>query len=59
VQESTNLTLGFISSNVTVSESADQTGILVPAQYQRRQFTVPISGDKKFYRVRGTLDGDQ
>jgi hypothetical protein len=59
VQESTNLTLGFISSNVTVSESADQTGILVPAQYQRRQFTVPISGDKKFYRVLGILVGDQ
>jgi hypothetical protein len=59
VQETTNLTLGFISSNVTVSESSDQTGILVPAQYQRRQFTVPISGDKKFYRVLGTLVGDQ
>jgi hypothetical protein len=56
VQESTNLNLGFVSSNVTVSESPDQTGILVPAQYQRRQFTVPTTGSKKFYRIQATLD---
>ena len=56
VQESTNLNNGFISSNVTVSESSDQSGILVPAQYQRREFTVPLTGDKKFYRIKATLN---
>jgi hypothetical protein len=56
VQESTNLNLGFVSSNVTVSESPDQTGLLVPAQYQRRQFTVPTTVPKKFYRIQATLD---
>ncbi len=56
VQESTNLNLGFVSSNVTVSASDNQTGILVPDQYQRREFTVPTTGDKKFYRIRATLD---
>ena len=59
VQESTNLTLGFISSNVTVSRSTDQNGILLPLQYERREFTVPTSGDKKFYRIQATLVGDE
>ena len=56
VQESTNLTLGFISSNVTASRSTDQNGILVPAQYERREFTVPTTESKKFYRIQATLN---
>jgi hypothetical protein len=59
VQETTNLTTGFVSSNVTVSAPLDQSGILLPDQYQRRQFTVPTTGpttgSKKFYRVQATL----
>ena len=56
VQETTNLNTGFVSSNATVIESPDQTGILVPAQYQRRQFTVPTIESKKFYRIQATLN---
>ena len=55
VQETTNLTTGFVSSNVTVSAPLDQSGLLLPDQYQRRQFTVPTTGSKKFYRVQATL----
>ena len=55
VQETTNLNAGFVSSNATVSVSDNQTGTLVPVQYQRRQFTVPIADPKKFYRVHATL----
>jgi len=56
VQETHDLTVGFVSSNASVSMSDDQTGILIPAQYQRRQFTVPMTDPKKFYRVRATLN---
>lgn len=56
VQETTNLNNGFVPSAVSVTESTDQSGILVPAQYQRRQFTVPMTDPKKFYRIRATLN---
>lgn len=56
VQETTNLNLGFEPSAVLVSVSDDQSGILLPDQYQRRQFTVPTTGSKKFYRIQATLD---
>jgi hypothetical protein len=58
VQETTNLNTGFVLSNATVSVSNDQTGILAPLQYQRRQFTVPMADPKKFYRVHATPSGN-
>jgi hypothetical protein len=58
VQETTNLNAGFVSSNASVSVSDNQTGILVPDQYQRRQFTVPMADPKKFYRVHATPSGN-
>ena len=58
VQETTNLNAGFVSSNASVSVSDNQTGILVPVQYQRRQFTVPMADPKKFYRVHATPSGN-
>jgi hypothetical protein len=58
VQETADLRTGFATSNATVTASPDQNGILAPGQYQRRQFTVPMTGPKKFYRVVGLLQTD-
>lgn len=55
VQSTTNLVTGFSNDNtVNVIPSPDQSGILLPAQYQRRQFTVTIPASKIFYRVVAT-----
>jgi autotransporter-associated beta strand protein len=55
VQATADLAVGpWTNSAVTVSNSLNQTGILVPAEYERREFTVPASA-KDFYRVRATI----
>jgi autotransporter-associated beta strand protein len=55
VQSTADLAVGpWTNSAVTVSNSLNQTGILVPAEYERREFTVPASS-KNFYRVQGTI----
>ena len=55
VQSTTNLVTGFTNDSVTVIPSSDQTGILLPAQYQRLEFTVPAPAKKVFYRVQATI----
>jgi len=55
VQTTTNLATGpWTPTEVTVTVAGDQTGILIPADYERRQFSVPASG-KNFYRVQATI----
>ena len=56
VQKSTALTNGWTpATGLTISNSLNQTGILIPADYERKEFIIPASG-KDFYRVRGTID---
>jgi fibronectin-binding autotransporter adhesin len=56
VQSTTNLTSGpWGSAGITPTVSTNQSGILIPADYERRQFSVPASG-KDFYRVQGTIN---
>jgi autotransporter-associated beta strand protein len=56
VQSTTNLASGpWGSASITPSVSTNQSGILIPADYERRQFSVPASG-KSFYRVQGTIN---
>jgi len=55
VQSTTNLAVGLWASNaVTVSNSANTNGINIPADYERKEFTVPAAG-KEFYRVQATI----
>jgi autotransporter-associated beta strand protein len=55
VEATADLAVGpWTNSAVTVSNSLNQTGILVPAEYERREFTVPASA-KDFYRVRAAI----
>jgi len=51
VQSTTNLVSGFTNNPVLVTVSTDQPGVLLPDQYERRQFTAPITGSKIFFRV--------
>ena len=56
VQKSSALTNGWsAATGLTISNSLDQTGILIPADYERKEFEVPASG-KDFYRVQGTIN---
>ncbi|MEI8387953.1 MAG: hypothetical protein WCG76_10155, partial [Verrucomicrobiota bacterium] len=56
VQSTINLVTGFaVDNTVNVIPSSDQTGILLPSQYQRREFTVPVPAGKVFYRVNATI----
>ena len=55
VQSTTNLVTGFaVDNTVNVIPSGDQTGILLPEQYERREFTVPAPASKVFYRIKAT-----
>jgi 6-phosphogluconolactonase (cycloisomerase 2 family) len=56
VQSSTNLEAGFVDATDLNVIEVSPDGILVPSQYHRVQFTVPLAGDRKFYRVRATPD---
>ena len=62
IQSTGNLTLGFgtASDVLNLTPTTDQTGIQ-PADfpYVRWEFQAPISGEKKFYRVRALPQGDQ
>jgi len=56
VQSATNLTTGpWIESGITPTIATDQGGVLIPTDYERREFTVPASG-KSFFRVRATIN---
>ena len=62
IQSTGNLTLGFgtASDVLNITPAANQTGIqAVDFPYVRWQFQAPISGDRKFYRVRALPQGDQ
>ncbi len=54
VQGTTNLSTGpwTNATGVTVSNAPDQSGLILPDHYERRQFTVPVEpGSNTFYRV--------
>lgn len=55
VQRTGNLTSGWTNASVTISNAADQSGINIPADYERREFVVPASGSE-FYRVLGVIE---
>lgn len=56
VQRSSSLTNGWTAATgLNISNSLDQTGILIPADYERKEFIVPASG-KDFYRVQATIN---
>jgi len=55
VQTSGNLTNGWTGpAAVTISNSTNQSGVLLAPEYVRREFVLPALG-KNFYRVRATL----
>jgi hypothetical protein len=52
VQNTTNLsTTAFAPTSIPVTVSTDQTGLLLPVSYERREFSVPLSATNNFYRV--------
>ena len=52
VQNTTNLsTTAFAPTSIPVTLSTDQTGLLLPLSYERREFSVPLSATNNFYRV--------
>jgi autotransporter-associated beta strand protein len=51
VKNTTNLATGpWTNSSVTISNSTNQTGLNIPADYRRKEFVVPVSASS-FYRV--------
>ena len=55
VQGSTNHSSGpWTNAAVIVTNAADQIGILLPDQYERKSFDISASG-KAFYRVTATI----
>jgi autotransporter-associated beta strand protein len=58
VQSTANLSAGPWTNNpaltAAITNSADQSGLLLPAFYERREFSVGISTNE-FYRVRATI----
>lgn len=42
---------------VAISNSIDQSGVLISNDYTRKEFSVPASG-KNFYRIQATIDGN-
>jgi hypothetical protein len=55
VQATTNLSTGpWTNSPVTVSNAADQSGLLLSNDYQRREFLVPLSVTNSFFRIQFT-----
>ncbi len=56
VQTTTNLaTIGsWSNASVTISNSANTNGINIPADYVRKEFTVPAAGNS-FYRVQAAI----
>lgn len=55
VQRATNLAAGpWTNAPVTVSNSVNQSGLNIPADYERKEFVVPATG-VDFYRVLATV----
>lgn len=55
VEATTNLATGpWTNSTVTVSNSANQSGLNVPADYERKEFVVPASR-RNLYHVEATI----
>jgi hypothetical protein len=55
VQKNNSLTNAWAeATGLSISNSTNQSGLLLPADYIRREFIVPASG-KDFYRVRATI----
>ncbi len=55
VQSTTNLATGpWITNAVTVSNAANQSGLNIPADYERKEFVVPAAAGN-FFRVRAIL----
>jgi hypothetical protein len=42
---------------VAISNSIDQSGVLISNDYTRKEFSVPASG-KNFYRIQATVNGN-
>ncbi|MBE2179228.1 MAG: autotransporter-associated beta strand repeat-containing protein [Chthoniobacterales bacterium] len=56
VKAATNLATGpWTNSPVTVSNSANQSGLNIPADYERKEFVVPATGID-FYRVEAIIE---
>jgi hypothetical protein len=52
VQNTTNLnTSVFTNTTIPVSPATDQSGVLLPSSYEKREFSVPVSRTNNFYRV--------
>jgi len=56
VQSTTNLVAGFTNDNGVNLVAGNPDGILLPSQYHRLEFSVPLTGSRKFYRVQATPD---
>jgi hypothetical protein len=55
VQKNNSLTNAWAeATGLSISNSTNQSGLLLPADYIRREFIVPVSG-KDFYRVRSII----
>jgi hypothetical protein len=58
VQSNASLTNTWTSpASVTISNSIDQSGVLITNDYTRKEFIVPASG-KNFYRIQATVNGN-
>jgi autotransporter-associated beta strand protein len=56
VQQSTSLTNGWTpAAGLVISNSADQTGVLLAPTYVRKEFVISATG-KDFYRVQASVD---
>lgn len=59
VQKNTSLTNTWAeASGLSISNSTNQSGILIPADYIRREFIITNATGKDFYRVRATITGN-
>lgn len=56
VQSTTSLAAGFTNDNGVNLLPGDPAGIPLPSQYDRLEFSVPLTESKKFYRVQATPD---
>ncbi|MBE2181329.1 MAG: hypothetical protein IAE97_12750, partial [Chthoniobacterales bacterium] len=56
VEETASLSEGpWTNSPVTISNSADQSGLEIPDDYERKEFMAPAAGDK-FFRVQAVIE---
>jgi hypothetical protein len=58
VQTNASLTNAWAGpAAVTISNALDQSGVLIPSDYTRKEFVVPAAG-KQFYRIQATVNGN-